>query len=96
MVGKQTRRPKEHKNASVNGARGRRNDTREGVVSQWLTRWFRPSLFFTGILVFSPRVIEKNDVVRLQTMSLTIEVRMVLTIIFRDSSEKHGGLKPES
>lgn len=39
---------------------------------------------------------KKNDVVRLQTMSVTIEVRMVLTITFRDSSEKHGGLKPES
>lgn len=58
----------------------------QSVVEQMV----RPSLFFIGILVFSPRVIEKNDVLRLQTMSLTVEVRMVLTVTFRDSSRKHG------
>lgn len=60
----------------------------EGVLSQWLTRWFGPSLFFIGILVFSPRVIARNDVIRLQTMSPTIDVRMVLTFTFRDSRGK--------
>lgn len=90
---KKTFRPKEHKMAVLLEP-GEEAD--KMILEGRLVRGWPDGaglLFFIRTLVFSPRVIEEDDVIRFSTMSLAIEIKTDLTFTFRESRGKHGWAK---